>query len=98
MPVRLLYVQALFMTKHFSVLFFTFLYENREHFKENLLHLLFYFAADYCFSDPCQNGGSCQLLQDRYECLCPGGYLGLHCENSKRVLLFDFSLIHCMSD
>uniref|UniRef100_A0A7N4PDI5 Agrin n=1 Tax=Sarcophilus harrisii TaxID=9305 RepID=A0A7N4PDI5_SARHA len=29
---------------------------------------------------PCLNGGSCSPQQDTYECLCPGGFSGAHCE------------------
>ncbi|XP_044524562.1 agrin [Gracilinanus agilis] len=29
---------------------------------------------------PCLNGGSCSPQKDTYECLCRGGYSGVHCE------------------
>uniref|UniRef100_H9H689 Agrin n=1 Tax=Monodelphis domestica TaxID=13616 RepID=H9H689_MONDO len=29
---------------------------------------------------PCLNGGSCSPQQDTYECLCLGGFSGVHCE------------------
>lgn len=34
-----------------------------------------------CLSDPCQNGGICEDLFDKYECDCLPGYDGVLCEN-----------------
>ncbi|XP_078686197.1 von Willebrand factor A domain-containing protein 2-like [Branchiostoma floridae x Branchiostoma belcheri] len=44
--------------------------------------------ADPCFSQPCQNGGTCITLDENlsYECQCPHDYAGSHCE------------IHCAID
>ena len=33
-----------------------------------------------CSSNPCQNGGACVGLTDRYECVCLPAYGGVNCE------------------
>ena len=39
---------------------------------------------DECSSSPCQNGGTCTDLVNRYECFCMAElYSGLHCETCK---------------
>lgn len=42
-------------------------------------------VINYCESDPCQNGGACQLMQNMYgyTCECPIGYGGINCETRK---------------
>jgi len=39
---------------------------------------------DLCHSDPCNNGGICELLNDTvsFVCICPPGYIGSTCEIS----------------
>ena len=37
---------------------------------------------DYCYSNPCQNGGNCLLLSNGYRCNCEGSVgAGLNCEH-----------------
>lgn len=40
---------------------------------------------DECLSNPCQNGGICNDIDNGYTCTCPVGYLGTHCENDIAV-------------
>lgn len=44
-------------------------------------------TEDFCFSDPCQNGATCELLMEEdeegYLCHCAEGFLGTFCEISK---------------
>ncbi|XP_038658270.1 LOW QUALITY PROTEIN: coagulation factor VII-like [Scyliorhinus canicula] len=42
-----------------------------------------YKDGDQCASDPCQNGGSCQDLFQRYLCICPEKFEGWNCETEK---------------
>lgn len=44
-------------------------------------------AAHPCVSSPCANGGSCVPKKDSYECDCPLGFDGLHCQkgNDTRI-------------
>ena len=33
-----------------------------------------------CWSNPCENGGSCVEYVDSYNCTCPANWIGSHCE------------------
>ena len=35
---------------------------------------------EYCFPNPCRNGGSCFSTHDGFKCLCMQGYKGDTCE------------------
>ncbi|XP_035682436.1 proprotein convertase subtilisin/kexin type 5-like [Branchiostoma floridae] len=35
-----------------------------------------------CQSNPCQNGGTCENMVDRYSCTCSGYFEGEHCETA----------------
>ncbi|XP_077423153.1 coagulation factor VII-like [Vanacampus margaritifer] len=39
-----------------------------------------YSIPDRCESGPCLNGGSCAVLPESYNCLCPPPFSGLNCE------------------
>lgn len=39
-----------------------------------------------CSSGPCQNGGTCLDLINRFECQCVTGYTGTECEIGNKFL------------
>lgn len=53
--------------------------------------VLFHSTEDFCFSDPCQHGATCELLEEEdeegYICHCADGFLGTFCEISKSRFL-----------
>ena len=42
---------------------------------------------DDCDPSPCQNGGKCVDGINSYFCQCPKRYVGVNCEESKRLVL-----------
>ncbi|XP_060651948.1 protocadherin-like wing polarity protein stan isoform X2 [Drosophila nasuta] len=55
-------------------------------------HYLCDTEVDLCYSDPCQNGGSCVRREGGYTCVCPDTHTGPNCETSISKLR------PCMSD
>jgi hypothetical protein len=48
---------------------------------------------DECSSHPCQNGGMCLDLINKYECQCVAGYQGYLCETGNLFLISYYSAI-----
>ena len=42
--------------------------------------VLFLIDINECASSPCQNGGACRDLVNRFQCVCAAGYDGTRCE------------------
>ena len=40
-------------------------------------------TLDACASDPCENGGTCSVVEDDAVCSCSVGFAGKHCEDRK---------------
>lgn len=45
-------------------------------------------SAHPCVESPCANGGTCRPKWDGYECDCPLGYDGRHCQKGQLGELF----------
>lgn len=43
-------------------------------------HYLCDTEIDLCYSNPCQNGGTCRRRESGYTCMCSARYAGEHCE------------------
>ncbi len=54
--------------------------------------LIFFSSSLYlvlgCVLNLCQNGGLCQQQTNGYICICPSGYTGQNCQNSKLYLIY----------
>ena len=44
--------------------------------------------VDECIQRPCENGGSCINLPGSYECICPRGFSGPHCEKGEHCIMY----------
>ena len=42
--------------------------------------VLVFTAKLYCTSSPCENGGTCEEIENNYKCQCRPGYMGYNCE------------------
>jgi len=47
--------------------------------------------ADPCQNNPCNNGGTCLVVGDTFQCNCPPGFRGPRCDGKSMVDVF-FSL------
>ena len=55
-----------------------------------LFEVFFPLATDvqYCMSNPCEKGGTCNDVLDGYTCSCVSGWHGVHCEGEKIFVTF----------
>ena len=47
----------------------------------------FFVVINYCQSNPCQNGATCNYGVNKYTCQCVSGYTGALCQTSKSLHL-----------
>ena len=44
-------------------------------------------VVNECASSPCQNGGTCVLVNNWYSCSCDVGYEGHNCETGNIIIM-----------
>ena len=49
---------------------------------------MFILAKQYCDSQPCYNGATCQEDKESFKCQCGRGYTGTRCETGKIVICY----------
>ena len=54
-----------------------------------MLNTISFTDIDECASNPCQNGATCNNLQNQYTCMCAGGWQGTHCELGDDVFVIE---------
>lgn len=42
--------------------------------------------VNLCYSDPCENGGTCKQKENGHTCLCKNGFTGTNCETELKVM------------
>ena len=51
---------------------------NKLTFIRNVLYVT---EKNFCESQPCLNGGNCEISADGYKCHCDSGFIGDKCEH-----------------
>ncbi|XP_062569581.1 uncharacterized protein LOC134231611 [Saccostrea cucullata] len=47
---------------------------------------------DACYSIPCQNGGTCTINENSYQCTCNKGWSGLNCRDFNGTFNYEYNL------
>ena len=50
--------------------------------------------VDYCASNPCHNGGTCEQLELSYLCVCDDKWTGRHCTQCETVVPLNMEYFH----